>query len=267
MAGITDAERRRCGDACSRMRHHINRRRPVRFGSKALISRFDRVPVASGQAAMLGYGKHRHGRLLADFRWSLACSFFLTTFGPACSTWRLFRRHQHRLGTMRRCARIRRCARSISGRKWRIRPWIGQAAASPSAQIVWPSICLVTSSSMSISRLCGARRRTMPLHDAPHPARAFAAGRALAAALVLVEVARAARWRLHDVGGLVHDDDGGGAERRICGFAQAVEIHRRSMICSAGDQRHRRAAGDDRQQIVPAAADAAAVLFDQLAER
>ena len=38
-----------------------------------------------------------------------------------------------------------RMRRSISGRKWRIRPWIGQAAASPSAQIVWPSTCLVTS--------------------------------------------------------------------------------------------------------------------------
>src|SRR5690606_3825483 len=35
--------------------------------------------------------------------------------------------------------------RSSSGRKWRIRPWIGQAAASPNAQIVWPSTCLVTS--------------------------------------------------------------------------------------------------------------------------
>ena len=32
---------------------------------------------------------------------------------------------------------------SISGRKCRISPWIGQAAASPSAQIVWPSICRV----------------------------------------------------------------------------------------------------------------------------
>jgi hypothetical protein len=38
----------------------------------------------------------------------------------------------------------------------RIRPWIGQAAASPSAQIVWPSTCLVTSSSMSISSTCAS---------------------------------------------------------------------------------------------------------------
>src|SRR5882724_13689352 len=42
---------------------------------------------------------------------------------------------------------------SISWRKCAIKPWIGQAAASPSAQMVWPSTCFVTSSSMSISRL------------------------------------------------------------------------------------------------------------------
>src|SRR6185312_1488538 len=41
--------------------------------------------------------------------------------------------------------------RSISGRKWRIRPWIGQAAASPRAQMVWPSISLETSCRRSIS--------------------------------------------------------------------------------------------------------------------
>src|SRR5579875_2593303 len=44
--------------------------------------------------------------------------------------------------------------RSISPRKCRMRPCTGQAAASPSAQIVWPSIWVVTSNSMSISRLC-----------------------------------------------------------------------------------------------------------------
>ena len=41
-------------------------------------------------------------------------------------------------------------------------------------------------------------------------------------------------------------------------LAEAVEIHRHvSMICSAGTHAHRRAAGDDREQIVPAAAHAA----------
>ena len=73
-----------------------------------------------------------------------------------------------------------------------IRPCTGQAAASPSAQIVWPSICLVTSSSMSISRFCGPSLGHA-LQHAPHPARAFAARRALAAALMLVEIARCGR--------------------------------------------------------------------------
>src|SRR5215216_202508 len=45
----------------------------------------------------------------------------------------------------------------------------------------------------------------------PHPSRALAARRALAAALVLVEVGDAGD-RAHDVGRLVHHNDGGGAE-------------------------------------------------------
>merc|ERR1712216_661099 len=40
---------------------------------------------------------------------------------------------------------------SITGRKLRMSPCTGQAAASPSAQMVWPSICREISSSMSIS--------------------------------------------------------------------------------------------------------------------
>src|SRR5438876_9258735 len=44
------------------------------------------------------------------------------------------------------------------------------------------------------------------LHHPPHPAGTLAAGRALAAALVLVELAEP-RDRLDDVGRLVHDDD------------------------------------------------------------
>ena len=51
-------------------------------------------------------------------------------------------------------------------------------------------------------------------------------------------------------------------------LAQRVEIHRAGRRRSGRrDQRHRRAAGDDRQQIVPAAAHAAGMLLDQLAER
>ena len=52
---------------------------------------------------------------------------------------------------------------------------------------------------------------TTYLEQAPHPAHAFAAGRALAATLVLVEIGDA-RHRLDDVGGLVHHDHRGGTQ-------------------------------------------------------
>ena len=102
--------------------------------------------------------------------------------------------------------------RSSSGRKCLIRPWIGQAAASPSAQMVWPSTCLVTSSSLSIVATSASPSRSRSI-IAPHPAGALAARGALAAALMLVEIADAAD-RADDVGRLVHDDDRRGAEAR-----------------------------------------------------
>src|SRR5690606_2078374 len=66
-----------------------------------------------------------------------------------------------------------RMRRSISGRKWRIRPWIGHAAASPSAQMVWPSTCLVTSNSVSISLMSASpvRSRSITRHIQPVPSR------------------------------------------------------------------------------------------------
>ena len=98
---------------------------------------------------------------------------------------------------------------SMTGRKCRIRPCTGHAAASPSAQ--W---CDLRSAS---KRRTAYRFRSSPLRPrhalehAPHPARAFAAGRALAAALVLVEVGDAGHG-LDDVGRLVEHDDGRRAE-------------------------------------------------------
>ena len=121
---------------------------------------------------------------------------------------------------------LRRCARSITGRKCRIRPWIGQAAASPSAQIVWPSTWRVTCSSVSISST-SARPSHHALHHPPHPAGAFAARRALAAAFMLVEL-RQPRDRLDDVGRFVHHDHRRGAEARFH-VAQAVEIHQHGV--------------------------------------
>ena len=102
-------------------------------------------------------------------------------------------------------------------------------------------------------------------HDAPHPAGAFAARRALAAAFMLVEVGQPGDGA-NDIGRFVHDDDGSGAETRLQ-IAQAIKIHRRVDDLFGRHQRHRGAAGDDGEQIVPAAADAAAMRVDQLAER
>src|SRR5437870_83070 len=50
-----------------------------------------------------------------------------------------------------------------------------------------------------------------PLHDTPYPAETLAARRALAAALMLIEL-RQPRDRPHDVGRFIHDDQCGGAE-------------------------------------------------------
>ena len=155
---------------------------------------------------------------------------------------------------------------SISGRKWRSSPCTGQAAPSPKAQMVWPSIWVVTSQQhvdFADSRVPDGHAVEHP----PHPAHAFAARRALAAALVLVEIGNA-RHRFDDVVGLVHDDHRGGAERRFL-VAAAVEIHQQriGLIGACRHQRHRRAAGDHREQIIPAAAHAAGMPFDQFAQR
>ena len=175
---------------------------------------------------------------------------------------RLLRRHRH--------AHLPRLVRARSGvpsrgRKWRIRPWIGQAPPSPSAQMVWPSTCLVTSSSMSISSIA-ASPVDHALHHAPHPARAFAAGRALAAALVLVE-GRQAGDRADDVGRLVHDDHRRGAEARAM-LAQRVEIHQHVVA----DRLRAPAAPTNRRGSPPADCPSRRerrrrMLLDQLAQR
>ena len=87
------------------------------------------------------------------------------------------------------------------------------------------------------------------LHDPPHPTRTLAARGALAAALVLVEF-RQPRDRLYDIGRLVHDDDGGGAEPALDGD-QAVEIHQHRLADRLRYDRHRRTAGNDARADCP----------------
>ncbi len=102
-----------------------------------------------------------------------------------------------------------------------------------------------------------------PRQDLVEPVAAFAARRALAARLVLVEVQQVRR-RPHHAGRLVHDDDAGRAEHRA-GLRHVVEAGRDVELIGQQD-RHRRSAGDDRLQLV-AVADAAGVVVDQLVQR
>ena len=104
-----------------------------------------------------------------------------------------------------------------------------------------------------------------PPHHPVHPAHALAAGGALAAALVLVEL-RQAGDRLDDVGGLVHHDHARRAQARLV-LAQRVEIHQHVVADMLGQQRRGGAAGNDAEQVVPAAAHAAGIALDQLPHR
>src|SRR6202158_6618577 len=98
----------------------------------------------------------------------------------------------------------------------------------------------------------------------PHPARTLTARRALAAALVLVKIGNP-RHRTDQVGRFVHHDHRGGAETGAQ-FSQAVEIHRCIDDLFRRHHAHRRTARDHRLEIIPTAADAAAMALDQLPE-
>src|SRR5690606_23375618 len=68
-----------------------------------------------------------------------------------------------------------------------------------------------------------------------------------------------------DVRGLVHDDHAAGAERRLL-LAQTIEVHHGSHHVLAAHDRTGGATGDHRQEVVPAAANATAVLLDDVLE-
>lgn len=110
-----------------------------------------------------------------------------------------------------------------------------------------------------------ARRALLKsLHNLLRPFRTFAARSALAARFVVVEL-RQPRDRADDVCALIHDDDSRGAESTLAIF-QRVEIHDLRVARSFGQDGRGGAAGDDGFEVVPAAAHAAAVLVDELAE-
>ena len=83
---------------------------------------------------------------------------------------------------------------------------------------------------------------TQPFHHAPHPACAFAAGRALAAAFMLVEIRQASN-RADDIGRFVHYDHGCRTKARAK-LTQTVKIHRRVHDLRGRNQWNRRTAGD-----------------------
>lgn len=103
------------------------------------------------------------------------------------------------------------------------------------------------------------------LHHLKRPLASLAARRALAAALVLVEGGETADGA-DDIGSLVHDDDGRGSETGLRIF-QGVEVHELVVTDGLGNHGCGGSAGDNSEQVIPAAADAAAVSVDQLAER
>src|SRR5690554_1683174 len=87
--------------------------------------------------------------MIAETRNFLACK--LSSLKHGCALWHFYFdaiygdfRHYSAASNTSLLPAFSRIRCSISGRKWRIRPWIGHAAASPNAQIVWPSTCLVT---------------------------------------------------------------------------------------------------------------------------
>ena len=85
------------------------------------------------------------------------------------------------------------------------------------------------------------------VHEAVQPAGALTARRALAAALVRVEV-RQPLQAAHRAAGLVHDDDGAGPQHGA-GLGNGVIVHCQVHHHVAGNDRGRRTAGDDHLQL------------------
>ena len=110
-----------------------------------------------------------------------------------------------------------------------------------------------------------ARLATLePFHDLLRPLASFPAGGALAATLVLVK-RRQSRYRAHDIGAFIHHDYGRRPQTGLAVF-ESVEIHQLFVACIFGEDGRGGAAGDDGFEVVPPAAHAAGVLFDQFFE-
>lgn len=131
---------------------------------------------------------------------------------------------------------------SNSGLKCLMSPWTGHAAPSAKAQMVWPSICLVSSQSRSISSglalpsteiemkkwssksgIISEKKITKSPHHGVHPVASFTARCALATGLMLVKESQPSNG-LDDVSLFVHDDDSGRSQTGLSGN-QCIKIH------------------------------------------
>ncbi len=126
--------------------------------------------------------------------------------------------------------------------------------------MVWPSTWLAhIEQRVDLRRLGVALHH--PLQHAPHPAGALAARRALAAALACRSRRSRATARIRSVDLSITIT--AAVPRPDFSVAQRVEIHQQPFALLRRDHRHRRAARDDGLEVAPAAAHAAAMLFEQ----
>lgn len=103
------------------------------------------------------------------------------------------------------------------------------------------------------------------LHDLFGPLGTLATRSALAAGLVVVELAETGDGA-DDVGRLVHDNDGSGSKTRLR-VLECVEVHELLVANVLGKDGCGRATGNDSLEVVPAADDTTTVLVDELAKR
>lgn len=101
-------------------------------------------------------------------------------------------------------------------------------------------------------------------HDLLRPLAALSAGCALAATLVAVEVAETADGS-DNVGALVHDDNGSSTETRLA-VLEGVKVHQLVVADVLGQDRSRRATGDDGQKVIPSTSNTTTVLVNQLTQ-
>lgn len=103
------------------------------------------------------------------------------------------------------------------------------------------------------------------VHDLQEPGGALSAGCALTAGLVLIEV-RETLNGADNVGALVQDNDGSGTQTRLV-VLKIVVVHENVLADVLGQDRDGAATGNNTKKVVPAAANATAVLLEKLSER